>query len=75
MKTNKISAKPIFTERQIEIISHWAETPSAQEVADRMNLSKNTINVQLNRMRVKLKAKKTVEVLLFLQQNGFKRYG
>ncbi len=73
MKTSKITLKPIFTERQMEIINHWAETPSAQEVADRMNLSKNTVNVHLGRMRTKLNAKKTVEVLLFLQQNGFKR--
>lgn len=59
--------KPKFTARQLEIMSYWAETPSAQSVADRMKLSKHTINVQLGRMRSKINAKKTVEVLLFIQ--------
>lgn len=52
----------------MEIITAWGAYPNIEELARHMNMSVNTVQTHLKRMRKKLKVRKTVEVWLWTQK-------
>lgn len=56
-----------FTKNQMSIISLWGDGNHPQEIAQKMGISVNTILVQLQRMRNKLRVHRTLEVYLYVK--------
>lgn len=57
-----------FTDRQIEIMRHWAGSKSASEASTNLGISEHTYQTHLKRMRAKLKVNRTFDVFRHLQE-------
>ena len=70
-KTTDVSAE--FTEREREIILACREGLLCKEIADRMNVSINTINTHKKRIFMKLGINNTMEMVQYALKNGIIR--
>ncbi|HMQ89664.1 MAG TPA: helix-turn-helix transcriptional regulator [Flavilitoribacter sp.] len=60
-----------FTDHQIEILRLWAEKPVIAQVAAELNVSTNTVQTQLSRMRKKLGVRRTFELYRYALENDY----
>jgi len=67
-KTTEVSAE--FTEREREIILACRDGLLCKEIADRMNVSVNTINTHKKRIFMKLGINNTMEMVQYALRNG-----
>jgi len=66
----KPNSKINFTDHQVLIIQLWSECPRIKEIANILELSEQTVQTHLKRMRAKLNVKRTFEVYKYMQENG-----
>lgn len=61
---------PEFTAHQLLVLKTWAEQPSIKRVAAELNLSENTVQTHLRRMRRKLGVSRTFDVWQYASNEG-----
>lgn len=61
---------PEFTVHQLLILKTWADQPSIREVAVELNLSENTVQTHLRRMRKKVGVSRTFDVWQYVKERG-----
>lgn len=59
-----------FSQRQLEIMTLWAECDNAIKIAEKLSLSVHTIRTQQKRMRKKLGVSRTFEVYKFINKKN-----
>lgn len=62
--------KSFFSKRETEIITHLYKGLSSKEIADKIFLSKHTIDTHRRKLLSKSHCKNTVELINFCKQNG-----
>lgn len=60
-----------FTDRQITVLQNWAQYATIAEVATNLQISENTVQTQLKRMRKKLGVTRTFDVYKYAQERGW----
>ena len=63
-----------LTSREIEILKEVSAGFDNHAIADRLNISPNTVKVHINNIYRKLKLNGRSEIIEFAQRHGFKRY-
>lgn len=61
-KNDDSQKAPPFSDRQIEIITQWADAKSASEASLNLGIAEHTYRTHLKRMRAKLKVNRTFDV-------------
>ena len=71
MKNDESPASTVsFTAHQIQVVRKWAELRSSSAAAAALNVKEQTILTHLRRMRLKLGVHRTVDVYVYMVQNG-----
>lgn len=70
-KTFLQGGDPKFTKRQLEVLKAWSDTGLTDLAAKRLRISTLTFETHLKNMRQKLGVHRTVDVLLFAQEQGW----
>jgi len=70
-KTFLQGGDPKFTKRQLEVLKAWSDTGLTDLAAKRLRISTRTFETHLKNMRQKLGVHRTVDVLLFAQEQGW----
>ncbi|TNF32107.1 MAG: response regulator transcription factor [Deltaproteobacteria bacterium] len=60
----------VLSEREIEVVRFLSEGLRATEIAASLGLSASTVNTYVQRIRVKLGVRTTVEIVRFAEENG-----
>jgi DNA-binding NarL/FixJ family response regulator len=68
-KNVKINKEDLLTHREIEILKHYAEGYSNQEIADKLFISIRTVESHKNHIMQKLELKSTVDLIKFAIKN------
>ena len=69
--TNKEERQIVkFTDRQIEIIKCWIKYKSAAQAAEQLEIKEDTFHTHLKRLRRKLAVHRTVDVYVYMNQEG-----
>lgn len=58
-----------FTEWQKAIVRAWAQYPSIAQAAEQLNITENTFQTHLRRMRRKINATRTFDVYHYMKEN------
>ena len=58
-----------FTDKQLTILKLWAQCDTIAEVAVKLQLSVNTVQTQLKRMRKKLGVTRTFDLYKYAQEH------
>lgn len=68
-KNVKVNKEDLLTHREIEILKHYAEGYSNQEIADKLFISIRTVESHKNHIMQKLELKSTVDLIKFAIKN------
>jgi len=65
-----VDTKVNFTDRQVEVIKCWIAYQSAAQAAKELDIKEDTFQTHLKRMRRKLEVHRTVDVYVYMCQEG-----